>query len=300
VCYLVAGGLDVLLTEAMVEWEPAPNFEQPNPTEPFLIRLFLIWLLSACVYGVQVLFEKQRRAEEEAREFAARQAQLQAAGRVAAEVAHQLKNPLGIINTTAWSLRKALNENRPIHGQQVDMIREEVDRCDRIITQVMGFARLAEGRVEKLNVAEAIDRAVAEVFPKGLDFELEVSQDVAPGLPPLVMQRVHLSEVLNNLLQNAREAIGRRGRVEIAARADADEAIIISVRDSGPGIPRSQLDRIFEPYFTTKAKGSGLGLPLIKRNTEMYGGTVRVESDLGKGAVFTLHFPTKIFMRPKS
>jgi signal transduction histidine kinase len=296
----VAGGLDMVLTEQMAEWEISPTPGTDNQAEPFLIRLFLLWLLSVCVYGVQVLFEKQRRAEEEAREFAARQAQLQAAGRVAAEVAHQLKNPLGIINTTAWSLQKALNENRAPNGQQIAMIREEIDRCDRIITQLMGYARLAEGRVEKLDVAEAVDRAVSEVFPAGAETDITVQRDVAPELPPLMMQRAHLSEALNNLLQNASEAVGRRGRIEIAARAEEDGTVTITVRDDGPGIPPSQAERIFEPYFTTKQRGSGLGLPLVKRNTEMYGGTVRVQSDLGKGAVFTLKFPTKTFMRTPS
>ena len=70
--------------------------------------------------------------------------------------------------------------------------------------------------------------------------------------------------------------------------------------DNGPGIPPSQVERIFEPYFTTKARGSGLGLPLVKRNTEMYGGTIHLESDLGKGAAFTLKFPAKTFMRTPS
>jgi signal transduction histidine kinase len=216
---------------------------------------------------------------------------------VAAEVAHQLKNPLGIINTAAWSLQKALNENRTPNGQQITMIREEIDRCDRIITQLMGYARLAEGRVEKLDVAEAIDRALAEVLPPGADLDLEVRREVAPDLPPLMMQRAHLSEALNNLLQNASEAVGRRGRIEITARAEADETVLITVRDNGPGIPPSQVERVFEPYFTTKERGSGLGLPLVKRNTEMYGGTIRLESDLGKGTAFTLKFPTKTFMR---
>ena len=300
ICYLLAGGLDVVLTEQMTDWELSPQGLIDNQTEPFLIRLFLLWLLSTCVYGVQVLFEKQRRAEEEAREFAARQAQLQAAGRVAAEVAHQLKNPLGIINTTAWSLQKALNENRAPNGQQITMIREEIDRCDRIITQLMGYARLAEGRVEKLDVAEAIDRALAEVLPAGADLDLQVRRDVMPDLPPLMMQRVHLAEVLNNLLLNASEAVGRRGRIEIAARAGEDDTVLITVRDNGPGIPPSQVERVFEPYFTTKERGSGLGLPLVKRNTEMYGGTIRLESDLGKGTTFTLSFPTKTFMRTPS
>jgi signal transduction histidine kinase len=114
------------------------------------------------------------------------------------------------------------------------------------------------------------------------------------------MQRRHLSEILINLIKNAREAFTVRGRIQLRTRQGPDSAVIVTIGDDGPGISPMKLARIFEPYFTTKEKGSGLGLSIVKHNVEMYGGTVEVQSELGKGTRFILHFPTRTFMKVQS
>jgi signal transduction histidine kinase len=243
------------------------------------------------------LFEKQRLAAEEEREFVARQQQLRSAGRLAAQIAHQIKNPLGIINNAAYSLQKAIRADRSSSLQQVQIIREEVERSDRIITQLMGYAQLAEGKVEKLQITEELDRALTEVFPAGTANELRIEKNYSPHLPPLLMQRGHLSEILVNLLQNAREATGEHGCIRVQARPGPENSIIAIVSDDGPGIPEDRLEKIFQPYFSTKGKGTGLGLSICRHNAEIYGGTVRAESELGKGAKFTVHLPTRTFMK---
>jgi signal transduction histidine kinase len=154
--------------------------------------------------------------------------------------------------------------------------------------------------VERLNAAEEIDRAVDHALPAAAKYPVTVKKDCMPGLPVLMMQRGHLSEVLVNLLQNAREAIVGKGIIRIAARADENQSVIITVEDDGPGIAKSKLDKIFQPYFTTKEKGTGLGLSIVKHNVELYGGTVQVESELGKGTRFTLEFPTRTITKPSS
>ena len=300
-CYLLAGLLDVILTNAMVDFEDTGGrFRGPsmpdNPTEPFLIRVIVLWLMTLCCYGVQVLFEKQRQASEEAREFDSRQAQLRSAGRLAAQIAHQIKNPLGIINNAAFSLQKVLPEGKG--NGQLQIIREEVERSDRILTRLMGYAQLAEGQVEKLNVTEELDRAIADVFPLGANYDVKIIRDYSLYLPVLMMQRGHLSEILVNLLQNAREAVqGGRGRITVSAQPGGENSVLIGVSDNGPGIPKDRLEKIFQPYFSTKEKGTGLGLSIVKHNTEIYGGVVRVESELGKGTCFTIHLPTRTFMK---
>ena len=106
----------------------------------------------------------------EAAEFAAREGQLHSAGRLAAEFAHQIKNPLAIINNAAYSLQRSLRENKTSAAQQIEIIQEEVARADKVITQIMGYAQLSEGRVEKLKVVEEIERAIEQVFPaRGAD-----------------------------------------------------------------------------------------------------------------------------------
>ena len=267
------------------------------PAEPFLLRLTILWLMTACCYGLQMLVDKQRRTEGEAREFASRQDHLRAAGRLAAEIAHQIKNPLGIINNAAYALQRSLQNSKNSVHEQLQIIREEVERSDRILTELMGYAQLAEGKVEKISVAEELDRAIAKVFPAAANYLVDVHRDYAPNTPPLLMQRNHLSEIFVNLLQNAREALNGKGVIEVTAWSGDEDEVLVSIKDNGPGIHPEKLGKIFEPYFTTKEKGTGLGLAIVKHNIETYDGTVRVDSELGYGTEFVLHFPTRTFMR---
>lgn len=304
-CYLVAGLLDVAYPDYLLDFgTPIPlslgDLEEggaQNATQPILIRVLVLLLWSSWCFGVQVLMEKQRRATEEAKESSARQEQLRSAGRLAAEIAHQIKNPLGIINTVAFSAQRAVQQARPVDAQQLAVIRDEVARADAIITRLMGYAQLAEGQVERLDVATELDRAVQEVFPAGAKFTTRIERDLAEDLPPLLMQRAHFSQILVNVLLNAREAMNGGGRVLLIVRVDPDEAILVTIRDDGPGIPAERVQRIFEPYFSTKEKGTGLGLAIARHNIEIYGGSIRVESGLGTGASFVLHLPTRTFMK---
>jgi signal transduction histidine kinase len=113
----------------------------------------------------------------------------------------------------------------------------------------------------------------------------------------MLMQRQHLSEILVNLLQNAREAMKGSGTVTVQAQTQPDRSVEITITDTGVGIPADKLERVFEAYYTTKEKGSGLGLAIVKHDVELYGGTIRVESGTGKGARFVLEFPAKMLIK---
>jgi signal transduction histidine kinase len=291
------------------ETAPKPHWATPSdnvgfdsspeetPIETILLRVSVLWLLALCFYGAQMLIERQRIALEEASEFAAREGQLHSAGRLAAEFAHQIKNPLAIINNAAYSLQRSLRSGKGDSARQIEIIQEEVARADRVITQITGYAQLSEGRVEKLDVIAELERAIAQVFPPAVPTQIKIHREFAAHFPPLLMQRGHLSEILVNLLQNAREAIGQTGNVFVTAKCHRDYSVEISVRDDGPGIPPDKIERIFEAYFTTKEKGTGLGLAIVKHNVELYGGTVRVESKSGQGSEFQLLFPAKALMK---
>lgn len=266
--------------------------------DPSILSVAVLLLLTFCCYGVQVLAAGQQRAEEEQKEFVVRTEQLRSAGRLSAEVAHQIKNPLAIINNVIFSLQKNLKPAKPEVAQQLEIIREEIAKADRIITQVMGYAQLSEGRVERLNVGEELHRIIAEVFPPGLPTGTQIHPEFATELPPLLMQRQHFHDAVGNLLQNARDAVNGGGHILVQARLAGEDAIEVTVRDDGPGIAPDKRERIFEAYYTTKPRGTGLGLAVVKHNTELYGGAVRLESELGKGSQFTLSFPAKTLMRP--
>jgi signal transduction histidine kinase len=302
--FALAGILDVISTNYDIQQMDAAQrstYELPSqpdqiPVQIFLLRFIVLIFLAGSCYGLQVLSENARLALEEAREFAARQEQLGAAGRLAAEIAHQIKNPLGIINNAAFSLQRSVAASKPVPLQQLQIIREEIDRADRIITELMGYAQLAEGRVERLNVTEELNRALNQVFPPGAYRSIQIRTDYAENLPPLLMQRKHFSEIVINILQNAREVLANGGHIDISAEAK-DETVRIIIADDGPGVPPEKTEKIFDPYFSTKPQGTGLGLAIVRHNVEIYAGRVHVESELGQGARFILEFPTRTFMK---
>ncbi len=300
-CYILVGVLDVSVTNNLDANTLRILHLMPHEDlgQPFVLRLLVLWLTAVCCYGAQVLLERQRLATEEAEEFATREGQLHSAGRLAAEFAHQIKNPLAVINNAAFSLQRALRDGKTAATQQIEIIQEEVSRADRIVTQIMGYAQLTEGRVEKLNVVGELDRAITQVFPPAVPTGIRVHREFGQTFPPLLMQRHHLTEIILNLLKNAREAVGENGNVYVTAGRQHDHSVEICVRDDGPGIPPDKIERIFEAYYTTKEHGTGLGLAIVKHNVELYGGTMRVESGLGKGAAFTLVFPAKTLMKLK-
>lgn len=288
-CYFLAGFGDM----AIQKTEP---MEAETTMEPFFLRIVVLGLMLLCSYGVQALFDRQRKAEEEAREHAIRQEQLQATGRLAAEIAHQLKNPLGIINNAAFNLQRTRQEGKTI-TQQIAIIREEVDRSDRIITDLMGFAQLSEGKIETLNIPEYLDRAIQQVFPKAADFQVAVHREYQPALPRIFIQRRHLMEIFLNILQNSREAMEGKGNVKIGAYYGENYSVIVTIEDDGPGMSGEQTSQLFEPYYTTKAKGTGLGLAIVKHNVEIYSGNIAVESEIGRGTTFRLQFPARTLMK---
>ena len=159
VIYLCAGAFDIIVARSEEELETITG-------EPVVLRALLLVLMTACGYGLQVLIDKQRRMDAEEDEFDRRQSQLQASGRLAAEIAHQVKNPLAIINNAAFALGQAANENESAK-RQVALIREEVNKADQIVTKLMGYAQLVEGRLAKLDVNETLEAALSQVFPKG-------------------------------------------------------------------------------------------------------------------------------------
>jgi len=299
VCYVLMAVLDVSIANNLDDTTRQALDMTPHEElgEPFVLRVAVLWLTAICCYGAQVLLERQRLAVEEAEEFAAREGQLRSAGRLAAEFAHQIKNPLAIINNAVFSLQRSLRDGKTVVAPQVEIIQEEVARADRVVTQIMGYAQLSEGHVEKLNVVEELDRAIAQVFPPAVPTGIKVRREYGHGFPPLLMQRGHLSEILVNLFKNAREAVGETGNVFVTADCHRNHSVEISIRDDGAGVPPDKIERIFEAYYTTKEHGTGLGLAIVKHNVELYGGTVRVESGLGKGAKFILTFPAKALMK---
>ena len=275
----------------------ADGFEREDFVESVVLRIFFLIMLSACSMGVHLAVVRQKQVREEAQEFLLRQEQIRANGRLAAEIAHQLKNPLGIINNVIYIIQRKVERGKTDIQGQIQIIREEIDRSDRIITDLMGYAKLAEGTLERLDINNELDWAASQVFPKGTQFGIQIIREYAQGLPNILMQRRHLSEVLMNLLSNARDILLDRGQIALRTRFGQNYAVIVEVADNGPGMEPDILPQIWTPYFTTKKKGTGLGLAIVKHNVEMYGGHIEVYSEPGKGTCFTIELPARSFLK---
>ena len=292
VIYLCAGAFDIIVARSVEELEGIT-------VEPVMLRALLLVLMTAFCYALQVLIDKQRRMDSEEEEFDRRQSQLQASGRLAAEIAHQIKNPLGIINNTAFTLGK-LTAGDKIIQKQVELVREEVNKADQVITKLMGYAQLTEGRLDKLDINDVLDFSITQVFPEGHKFGIRIRKNYGIALPPLLAQSLHISEVFVNILQNSREAVGENGEISIITSYGGNYTLSVVIEDNGPGISFDMIDKVFEPYLTTKEKGTGLGLAIVKHNTELYGGKVEVNSELGKYTRFNLLFPGRSAIRFQS
>ena len=207
----------------------------PDPGgSQYVLQVAVLVLLTFCCYGAQVLAAGQRRRRGAQRISCPRRATA-FHGPLGRRVATRSK-PAGHHQQRHLLIAKNLARERPEIGQQIAIIREEVAKTDRIITQIMGYAQLTEGRVEKLNVIDELNRAIEEVFPVGVPARAHPPR-FRRTVPPLLLQRKHLNDAVSNLLQNARDASPAEGKIYVSARFLPDESIAITVRDEGPGIP---------------------------------------------------------------
>jgi signal transduction histidine kinase len=220
---------------------------------------------------------------------------LAALGELSAIVAHEVRNPLGVIFNAVSSLRRLVRPNGDA-GMLLDILAEESDRLNRIVGDLLDFSRPRDLELHPEDVGALVHDAVdaARVLPQGGGGAVTFTTEVVPGLPPVPVDRRLIRQALLNVMVNATQAMSRGGRVQVRAgreQHDGQEFLRIDVADEGPGIPPELLARVFEPFFTTKAKGTGLGLAVVRRILDEHRGEVEVHSRMGAGTTFTFRLP---------
>ncbi len=213
---------------------------------------------------------------------------------LAATVAHEIKNPLGSMSIYVQLLRKALardaGANDPQVAKSLDVIDEEIDRLNKIIVDFLFAVRPLKFEFAPLD-PNALVRSLADFFAEelkaaGMSLELELGE----AIPMIQGDERFLRQMFINLVKNAMSAMLPGGVVRIRTRI-AEDTLVVTVEDSGSGIPPEMIHRIFEPYFTTKVDGTGLGLTMTYKVVKEHGGDIRVQSEQGHGTCFTITLP---------
>lgn len=226
-----------------------------------------------------------------------RQEKLAALGQLAGGVSHELRNPLGAIKNAAYYLYMVLAEMdiQPETREMLEILRKEIDNAERIITSLLDYARTKPPNKHKIDVNLAIQEVLINFLGKdNQDFEIQM--DLDDTLPPIQADPDQLHQILENIIRNGIQAILERlqsqdGRLIISTTQQKVGCVTILVTDNGVGIPEKNLCKIFEPLFTTKAKGIGLGMAVVKALVDSHGGFIDVESEVGIGTTITINLP---------
>ncbi len=220
-------------------------------------------------------------------------------GRLAAGVAHEINNPLAIINEKTGLLKDlvSLNEDFPQRAKilsLIDSVLASVDRCSTITHRLLGFAKHMDVQHDTIDLPALLREVLGFLGKEAAYRNLQVTFDLAHYLPTVHSDRGQLQQVFLNLLNNAFAAVSDGGSINIGVATHGDDAVAVSIADDGIGIPEANLKRIFEPFFTTKeGSGTGLGLSITYGIVHKLGGKILVSSEVGRGTCFTVVLPVE-------
>jgi len=255
-------------------------------------------LANSLAEDLRVQSEKHRRTAEHlaeanrqvvlAHEAVRRSDKLAALGQLTAGLAHELRNPLGTIKASAEMLNQQLSEENEVAREVAGFISTEVDRTNSLVTRFLQFARPLKLRMEKADLAQLLDRAIADAEREAP--AIAVYRNYALEIPPFPFDAELMERVFYNLVLNAAQATTSGGTVTVKTRAQGRIAEI-AVIDRGVGIGAAQMKDIFNPFFTTKPDGVGLGLAIVAKIVDEHGGKIAVESEPGKGSIFCVSLP---------
>ncbi len=241
--------------------------------------------------GYVILFHdltEVRRLQQEI----SRSRRLASLGSLAAGVAHEIRNPLSSLKGFATYFRERYRDN-PADKETAEVMIAEVDRLNRVIGQLLEFARPVTMTLVPISLPVVIRHALkmveGQAREKGIGIEAELPSEI--GEIPLDADR--FSQVLMNLFLNAFAAMEGGGTLRVSLARQDDRTIRISVSDTGAGIAKEDLSRVFDPYFTTKPSGTGLGLPIVQKIVEAHGGEIALASEPGQGTTATVLLPTR-------
>ena len=274
----------------------------PEGIAELSIRVLFFYLAALLVNRFSVENRQQTRELEEtnrrlqqAQESARRSERLAALGQLSAGLAHEIRNPLGVIKGSAEMLNQKLQGTNPLAGELAGYISSEVNRLSVLVSRFLDFARPLRVEARTHSIVPLLDHALGSVAERWKGGPVKVETSYAPDLPLVEVDEDLWEQALINLVQNAYEAMGEQGgtfRAEVArASANGHGGIELRLKDSGPGVPADLREQIFNPFVTTKRSGVGLGLSIVSKIVDEHHGSIRLESAPGAGACFVIYLP---------
>ena len=218
-------------------------------------------------------------------------------------MAHEIRNPLGGIRASAQLLRQDLDN--PEQKEYLDVVISEVDRINRLIEQMMNFTRPRELKINEINIHKVLNDILLVERESIAQKQVRMEQVYDPSLPLINADEDQLKQVFFNLIQNAIEASSHKGRIQLITRvstgytvkvgpdASPGQSIVVEIIDSGTGINATTMKNLFTPLFTTKNKGSGLGLPISLKIVENHDGKIKITSEEGLGTTVQIFLPVR-------
>lgn len=235
-----------------------------------------------------------KQAQEEAR----RSERLAALGQMSAGLAHEIRNPLGVIKGSAEMLNQKLEASDELSRELAGYISSEVNRLSALVTQFLNFARPLEPHRQSVDLTALLDRVLKNVSDHWKGKPVEIARAYSPGLPLVPLDESLAEQAFLNLIQNAHEAMEETGgtlRIEAnLGIQNARNGVVVRITDSGPGVPDTLREQIFNPFVTTKKTGVGLGLSIVSKIIDGHHGSIRIDSKTQAGAAFTIFLPLDI------
>ncbi len=275
-------GIFEIIQNLSRDYKMISHFQYTVIGSALIVMTLLFVGLTFIVRRADKIIEHRARETRQLEEQLHRAEHLAALGQMVAAVSHEIRNPLGIIRSTAEMLKKRMSENKA-HAQLSEIIVDEANRLNRILTEFLEFARPQPPKFTNCNITEVLDKVLNYLKPEFDKHNIELikqhQDSTVIHADPDLLYRAFL-----NILINAIQAMPQGGRLIVNNRFDKENRqVSIEFFDSGPGIPENVLKKVFNPFFTTKEKGSGLGLSIVKNIIENHGGKIKIESKQGEG-----------------
>ncbi|MEA1899462.1 MAG: ATP-binding protein, partial [Thermodesulfobacteriota bacterium] len=270
--------------------------------------VLLIFIISSFIIVISTIFitklvfaslEKMGMEKLQLREQLVRSDRLAAIGKLASGIAHEINNPLAVISEKAGWIGDLLTEedvkNSPNYDELIKStqdIKKHVQRGKKVISRLMGFARKEDVSHKSVDINSVLDETHDFLNKKAMFQNIALMKEFQPDLPSIITDGAQLQQVFINIVNNAIDAIKKDGVIRLITKAK-DGGVLVSIADTGPGMPKETQKKIFDPFFTTKpvGKGTGLGLSTSYGIVEKLGGRLTVESEIDKGTTFHITLP---------